>query len=547
MNSPDTPAPGAPDSTVRNLLFVIGLVAVVAVAGGLLFSFGIEFMLKKWETPEYNHGYLIPPVAFYLLWLRARALADTPGDAGGPGAWAGFALVAVALVVNALGQMSAVVTISQYALVMAVWGLALAAAGTRGMRLLWVPLVYLAFMVPLPNFLETRLTTGLMLLSSEIGVQVIRLAGLPVFLEGNVIDLGTYKLQVAEACSGMRYLFPLMSFGFLAAVLFRGRWWQKLILFLATVPLTILMNSFRIGVIGVLVNYYGIEQAEGFLHDFEGWVVFMACVGLLFIIIWIFARMEKQGFLQIFGLDMPEPADLRYLIRHSHPTRPIVAATALLGLAILVSLAMPRPAPIIPERAPLSTMPLSIGDWSGREEMMDKVYLDVLKVSDYLLAGFSRPTDVAPVGLWIAYYDAQTQEASPHSPQACLPGGGWRINKFTQHEIADVGPDGTGIRVNRVEIGLDDQRQLVYYWFAQRGRVLTSEYLVKWYIFQDGLTKNRTDGALVRLTTPLAGTEDVADADARLEAFVRAIDPKLNYYLPGANVTPRTDGQLAVR
>ncbi len=547
MNSPETPATGAPDATARNLLFVIGLVAVMAVAGAVLFSYAIEWMLHNWETPEYNHGYLIPPVAFYLLWLRARTLADTPADVRGRSAWAGFALVALALVINAMGLMSAVVTISEYAMILVIWGLALAAAGASGMRLLWVPLVYLIFMVPLPNFLETRMTTGLMLLSSEIGVQVIRLAGVPVFLEGNVIDLGTYKLQVAEACSGMRYLFPLMSFGFLSAVLFRGRWWQRLILFLATVPLTILMNSFRIGVIGILVNYFGVEQAEGFLHDFEGWVVFMACVGLLFIIIWIFARMEKQGFLQIFGLDQPAFADLRYLVRHSRPTKPILAATALLAVTVLVTLAVPRPVPIVPERAPLSTMPLRIGDWSGREEIMDKVYLDVLKLSDYLLAGFSRPTDPAPVGLWIAYYDAQTQEASPHSPQACLPGGGWRINKLTEHDIPGVGPDGSGIRVNRVEIALGEQRQLVYYWFAQRGRVLTSEYLVKWYIFQDGLTQNRTDGALVRLTTPVGDSAGIPEGDARLEAFVRAIDPKLNYYLPGATVTPRADDRLAVR
>ena len=134
---------------------------------------------------------------------------------------------------------------------------------------------------------------------------VIRAAGLSVFLEGNVIDLGSYQLQVAEACSGMRYLFPLMSFGFLCAVLMRGRWWQQAILFVSTVPITILMNSLRIGIIGILVNYYGIEQAEGFLHDFEGWVIFMSCVVILFAEIWIFARMEKQKFLEIFGLDTP--------------------------------------------------------------------------------------------------------------------------------------------------------------------------------------------------------------------------------------------------
>jgi EpsI family protein len=143
------------------------------------------------------------------------------------------------------------------------------------------------------------------------------------------------------------------------------------------------------------------------------------------------------------------------------------------------------------------------------------------------------------VGLWIAYYDAQTQGVAVHSPRACLPGGGWQITSLTEHEVRGVGPDGGSLRVNRVEIGLGEQRQLVYYWFAQRGRNLTSEYLVKWYIFQDGLMLNRTDGALIRLTTPVTATTDMQAGDERLEAFVRDIDPKLAYYLPGETASPR--------
>jgi len=533
-------APAA--TTTRNHLpLILAIVAAVGVAIALLFSFGIEWMLLKWETPEYNHGYMIPPVALYLVWLRARALAE-PAEAAGlarRGAWVGFAVVVLALLINILGEMSAVVTISEYAMIMVLWGLALAATGFRGLRLLWVPLLYLAFMIPLPNFIETRLTTGLMLLSSEIGVAVIRAAGLSVYLEGNVIDLGSYQLQVAEACSGMRYLFPLMSFGFLCAVLFRGRWWQKAILFFATVPLTILMNSFRIGVIGILVNFYGIEQAEGFLHDFEGWVIFMACVGVLFILVWIFARMEKRRFLEIFGLDIPDPADLKLLFRDAKPTRPLLAATVLLVVATVASLTVTRTAPVLPERATLATLPLSFGTWSGREEPLEDVYLDVLQVSDYLMAQFVRPDDPAPVGLWIAYYDTQTQGVAVHSPKACLPGGGWQIMSLEEHVIDGVAADGGALRVNRVEIALGEQRQLVYYWFAQRGRNLTSEFAVKWYIFQDGLFDNRTDGALVRLTTPMTDQLDADAADQRLETFVRDIDPKLAYYLPGSDVTPR--------
>ena len=101
---------------------------------------------------------------------------------------------------------------------------------------------------------------------------------------------------MAEACNGLRYLFPLTSFGFLCAFLFRGPLWQKAIIFLSTLPITVLMNSFRIGVIGILVEYYGISMARGFLHDFEGWIVFMACVGILFLEMWVFAKLRRERF-----------------------------------------------------------------------------------------------------------------------------------------------------------------------------------------------------------------------------------------------------------
>ena len=103
-----------------------------------------------------------------------------------------------------------------------------------------------------------------------------------------------HKLQVVDACSGLRYLFPLASLSFLCAYLFKGSFWQKTLIFLSFAPLTIFMNSFRIGVIGVLVDNWGKEMAEGFLHDFEGWVIFLLCMVLLFVQMWLFSRLNGR-------------------------------------------------------------------------------------------------------------------------------------------------------------------------------------------------------------------------------------------------------------
>lgn len=164
----------------------------------------------------------------------------------------------------------------------------------KGLKTASVPLLFLVFMVPFPAFILNNLSSKLQLISSWLGVEFIRACDIMVYLEGNVIDLGNYKLQVVDACSGLRYLFPLASLAFLCAYLFKGPFWQKLLIFLSAMPLTIFMNSFRIGVIGVLVDNWGTEMAEGFLHDFEGWAVFLLCMALLFIEMWIFSRISGR-------------------------------------------------------------------------------------------------------------------------------------------------------------------------------------------------------------------------------------------------------------
>lgn len=525
----------------QNAVFSLVTVSVIAVCLLLTFDAAIGRLLVKWESEEYSHGYMIPFVAFYLFWLRARRLDELDPV----GSWAGLAVLVVGFLLFVAGTLSAIFEISQFGMILCIWGLVLAAVGYRGVLVLRAPLIYMLFMVPLPQFIENQLTAGLQLISSQLGVAVIRAAGLSVYLEGNVIDLGSYQLQVAEACSGMRYMFPLMSFGFLCAVLMRGRWWQRGVIFLSTVPITILMNSFRIGIIGILVNYYGIEQAEGFLHDFEGWVIFMSCVAILFAQIWIFARMENQKFLQIFGLDVPVLPDLMQLVSHARPNVKVLTGTVMVVAVAITASTYTRPPVLIPVHAPMQTFPMRIGDWEGRDAPPEAQIIAELAVSDYVSAVYRRPADGLPVLLWIAYYDSQAQGSSVHSPRSCLPGGGWQMESVDEYTVPNVRADGGALRVNRAIISMGEERQLVYYWFAQRGRNITNEFAVKWYIFRDSLLMNRSDGALVRLTTPVAAASRVPEADERLQRFMRDIDPKLSYFLPGESV-PFETGTSAV-
>jgi EpsI family protein len=187
---------------------------------------------------------------------------------------------------------------------------------------------------------------------------------------------------------------------------------------------------------------------------------------------------------------------------------------------------------IVPDLPALNTFPLRVAGWRGNETAMEQVYLNKLKLDDYVMAQYYREDDAAAVDLYIAYYASQRKGASVHSPKACLPGGGWEIVDLQQTAIPDVGPDEGPLNVNRVVIQLGDTRQLVYYWFQQRDRIVTNEYLVKWFIFWDALTKNRTDGSLIRLVTVVPPSDKIEDADARMQEFLRDIDPTLAYFLP---------------
>jgi exosortase D (VPLPA-CTERM-specific) len=417
--------------------------------------------------------------------------------------------------------------------VVVIAGCMLGVMGWRAFRLALPSLALLLLMNPLPAFVYNNLSAKLQLISSQLGVAVIRLFGISVFLEGNVIDLGNYQLQVVEACSGLRYLFPLFTLGVMVAALFKGRAWMRVVIVLSTVPITILMNSFRIGVIGVLVDRFGSAQAEGFLHDFEGWVIFMACTALLVAETWLLVRLagDRRPLRDIIGFDWPAPRPIQARLLPRAVSRPAVAVLVVLLLAVIPARLIPQRADQPPARADFSEFPQQLGEWQGRRDRLDAPTLAVLQLDDYLLSDYGNAAG-ASVNFYVAYYASQRGEKAAHSPASCLPGNGWRMLSMADYEVPALRTGTEPLRVNRVVIEKGTDRQLVYYWFRQRGRSLTDEYSVKGYLLRDSLLRNRTDGALVRLVTPLRAGERDGAADARLAQFAQRAVPLLARHVP---------------
>ena len=508
------------------------IVALVVVAFAFAFFTGIENLFKRWgEQQELSHGYFLPVIAVWMVWARRDALVASLAKPM-PLGIAGVALSAVVLILSEM-TVTSLMIFQHLAMILLFSSVALAMGGRQIFWLTLIPVAFLLFMIPPPYWAITVLSQNFQFWSSQLGVFMIERFGVPVYLSGNIIDLGDYQLQVAEACSGLRYLFPFLSLGFLAAYLFKAPLWQKALVFLSTIPITILMNSFRIALTGVLVQKYGASHAEGLVHFFEGWVVFLLCMIMLFGVIALFSRLSGN---KDFGglLALPEiaarPAQNAWSSK-SFTRNGLIIATILFAAGTYVHFGISNILRV-PDRADLDQLPFELSGWESDKQEVDKETLEVLGADDYLITNLTSPESES-FNLYVAYLNMQRHGHSWHSPRQCIPGGGWQI---TNHDIIPTTTlDGRDVAYNRIIIENRGSRQLLYYWYDQRGRKVANEFVMKALLVFDAVRLRRTDGAMIRITTPIATGEPVATADERLLGFMRELEPKLPSYIPPAN------------
>jgi exosortase D (VPLPA-CTERM-specific) len=510
--------------------------AVVATLLTYLYAESLGVLVQAWfEDDNYSHGPFIPLISLFLTWLlRSRWQAAERG-----GQWWGLPVIMVGLFVYMVGQFAAMHAVVHASLWLVLVGLVICLVGMSGTVLLTFPLFYLLMAIPLPEFLHYELSSRLQLLSSALGVGCLQLIGIMAYREGNVIDLGPIQLQVIEACSGLRYLFPLTALTLLCAYLYREAFWKRILLFLSSIPISIFLNGFRIGAIGVLVEAYGQSAAEGFGHFFEGWVFFVASLGLLGAEMWVLARVgtaaaNRRCFSELIGAPRTDVSPSQAAVSSfAAPAslNPVLMGGALLGLAVIAVPAGMSHDFLPPARESLLDFPLQLGEWRGVSSPMERQYLDALQLDDYVLADYSA-VEKAPVNVYVAYYRSPKKGRSSHSPKQCIPGGGWEITSFAPLRLDQAAEPGTILYVNRVVIQKSGQRQVVYYWFKHRDRWISNEYAVKFFLFWDSLTRHRADGALVRLVSAVNPGETEAMADARLEAIAGLVSPLLSRFVP---------------
>lgn len=475
-------------------------------------------LLIRWDSGDNNYCYLIVPLFLYLCWekrksFRFREFSWNP--------W-GILPILLSVLLILVGEAGSVETLLYIGIWGCLVGLAVMLYGWRT-RFLMFPFVILFFIVPLPPFINRMLTFKLKMAASTLSVCMLRAVGVSVLQEGNIIDLGVDQLQVVDACSGLRYFMPMILMSLLIGYFFAKGWWRRTILLLMVLPLSVFINGFRIWITGLLRVKGHPELAQAFFHDFSGWLVFMIAGGILVVAALLLRKVghNKSGVSKIDSggrsVSLVWPSALTLII-----------CALFVGSAWALN-RIPS-ANTVPDRKTFESFPMEIGGWKGERHYLSKKILDSLWADDYVSASYYRKGSPNQVYLFIPFYEYQGTRHTAHAPQSCILGGGWTLLN-SKERVAQVDPENR-IKIMTMNLKKGNTRLLGSYFFFQRGRVITSPWLNKFYLMWDSFTKRRTDGALVRAEMTVGPNQTIQDAYVVLEGFLSHLWIRLPEYVP---------------
>lgn len=262
-------------TVTRRSLAALGLVCAVTL---VVYAPVLTSLVRQWASDDnYSHGFLVAPFAVYFAWLRRRELATLPVRPH----WFGLVLVFGSLAVLLAGRLGAELFLARVSLIGLIAGAVLFLYGVPHLRVLAFPIAFLLLMIPLPHVVFNQLAFPLQLLASRAGEAVLSASGIPVLREGNILVLPTTTLEVVEACSGIRSLVSLLTLALILGKLTEPRLWARVVLAGLALPVAIAANAARVAGTGLAAEWISPQAADGFFHEFSGWVMFVVAFALL--------------------------------------------------------------------------------------------------------------------------------------------------------------------------------------------------------------------------------------------------------------------------
>jgi exosortase D (VPLPA-CTERM-specific) len=506
--------------TIVNAYTIISKKQIVLIALLIFLLFicywpTLTSLYEIWLNDEdYSYALLIPFITMYIIWERRVAIRNTIVSTN----WIGGLFFFLFLIIGIYGILGSSPSAVRPSIPLTILSITLFCFGKQFLKILFFPLALLIFMIPLPTVVQTVIGLPLKLVSTKLGEVILRMFSVPVFVEGNVIDLGVTQLQVVDACSGLRYILPLLTLGVLFAYFFEKARWRQILLVLSTIPIAIITNGVRIGITGILAQKYGASVAEGFFHGFSGWLIFMFAFAMLFVFYFFLRVISKKKTFADASVDLS-----KVTVNHGEGRNnliPVVLVSVLLlsaGILGYATSALPK----ITINGGLTSFPMTFNTWAGQPETMDTEMIAASGAEEALTATYRRsPEEI--ISLYMGFRGSPFTETENffHSPTVCLPSSGWKTISTSDHVIREIQAFGT-IVVKKMVIEKMDQKQLVYFWFQTNKRTSSDVNINRFHLALHAITRENTHDLFIRPITPMQRNESVSDAEKRMDQFVR--------------------------
>lgn len=250
-----------------------------------------KLLVEQWSTDEdVSHGFLVPVVAGFVAWQRREELMALEWKP----AWWGLGIMLWGVLQSVIGVLGVELFLQRTSILITLVGMLLVLGGTAVVRVLAFPLLLLPFMIPIPAVVYNQITFPLQLFASRVAEMVLGWFGIPVLRDGNVLELASQKLSVAEACSGIRSLMSLTFLALVYSYFFDKKVWMRWALLIGVVPIAILANAGRVTVTGILSDEVSPDLAHGFFHSLEGWIVFLIAFAMLLVLHGLINRIYRH-------------------------------------------------------------------------------------------------------------------------------------------------------------------------------------------------------------------------------------------------------------
>ncbi len=478
-----------------------------------------------WKNEDYSYGFIIPLASAYLLWEKRKSLGNIPVRS----AWGLFPLLVLFVLISLYGILGSSGNVSMPSVPLLIIVFTGFCFGLEAIKRLSLPLGLLFFMVPVPAFIDRTLGMYLKSISSKLGGALIGLFNISVHVSGNIIDLGVTQLQVVDACSGLRYLFPLIALGILYAYFFERLMWRRLLCVLVTIPLGVFANALRIGLTGVLTERFGTKVAEGFFHGFSGWAMFVFALFMLFLISRLLNIFTSNKAADRKETNTPRPSHLETAAGRK-TTGAFFLSAAILSCVAFFSLSTSALPPMTIEGG-VQSFPLRIGKWEGKADIIDPVIVQESGAEEAFNGHYVNGSG-GEISLYMGYRSSAflANENYFHSPTVCMPSAGWVEQEVKKRRIRNV-PYFNDLDVTQMIMEKGGTRLLVYFWFQTKDKATYDKNINRFHLSLHAIRRDNTHALFIRPITPFQVHESIPDAEMRMDQFVREMMPVLLQFL----------------